>query len=1157
MTKQGSDTTSYFSEIGGDFKGTQGDNYGSITQYIITQKSGIDICKQNLRPGSPYLGLQKFNEGDKDKFFGRDRKILEFKEYFRERNALLLLGASGSGKSSLIQAGLIPTLKDEWGSQSKSLVFTPSNNPFKSFLNCLSRSIEVEDISSFDSEEDIFAQVFKSLRYETKWLIFIDQFEELFTRTKSTERALFVKSLYRLTERLREEKDSSTKIILAMRADFLDKFNDYPSLGNIHELYGSMLTKMGESDLRLAIAEPAARNGVIFENELVDQIINDFNQQEVSLPLLQYTLDKLWEKEKEDNSLQERVLRTETYYRLGGVQEALQQQADEIYYNKKNNKRYLISSNERKAADQIFLGLIELRGREPLSRKANKSEFLDSDIKESALEKLITNRLLVSAQNSESSTIEVAHEALLRSWKVILRLIEEQQEVIILRNRLYDDTEHWKGMVDRGSEKADLELWSGRKLEQILELQDSNLDLFDDTLRSFISASIAKRDRVEKEKQANQQKEEQRLRKESIRNRRIAFSAVSAGLVMAGLAVFTAIKSKEAVRENVSALAQTSESLLAFEYKKLDALFYSLVAGTRFKEARLRDPVLQQAVAGTLQQTIYYDRYQEDPFLSESNKLIGHSGDVSSVSLSPTDDLLVSASGDGTIKLWTPEGQLIQTLEDHEGPVNGVTFTSNGEVIASGSDDGTIKLWTPEGQLIQTLEDHEGPVTSVDFNPVDGTLVSGGADGTIKLWDKNGEVRLTLNGRSRNPANTAVTSVRFNPDGKAFVSASWGTIQVWAVDGRELQDLKAHNDRILGFSFSRGDSPAILASASGDNAIKIWRFDGKKLQRISGHNNYVYSAAFSPNGETIVSGSKDKTIKLWNLDGKELKTFEGHQEEVNSVSFDPDGKNIASGSSDGTIRLWNLDGQNLKTFEGDQGSIFSIDFSPDGKTIVSAGEDGSLKLWSLDGQNLQTFKGHQGIVYSVSFSPDGQTIASGGEDKNIWLWSLDGQNLQTFKGHQGIVFSVSFSPDGQTIASGSQDSTIRLWDLDGHERKVFFGHRAAVMNINFGPEGRILASASSDSQIKLWSLSGQELKTLNGHGFFTDEDREKDTHENTGSVYSVSFSPDGMSLLSASADQKMILWDFNLDALLEHGCSWLRDYIETNLRNENHRDICQ
>lgn len=284
----------------GDVLGVAGTNTGTVNIYISQTSSDTDIHAQKLIERSPYLGLSKFETKDRSKFFGRDIWINELTNHLKQKNVLLLLGASGSGKSSLIRAGLIPALEDQSGYEKLiNLTFVPDDNPFESFYaGLLSQNYKRSAAELAQTvQEDTLIKVVQSLKQDSQWLIFIDQFEELFTITPKQERDIFINSLIKLID----NGDNSVKIILTMRADFLDKLSPYLKLGKIHDSYGKMLTDMEDSDLRLAIAEPAARNGVTFEQGLIEQILADFHQQAGSLPLLQYTLNKLWKKDNKED----------------------------------------------------------------------------------------------------------------------------------------------------------------------------------------------------------------------------------------------------------------------------------------------------------------------------------------------------------------------------------------------------------------------------------------------------------------------------------------------------------------------------------------------------------------------------------------------------------------------------------------------------------------------------------------------------------------------------------------------------------------------------------------------------------------------------------------------------------------------------------------
>ncbi|MFM7909643.1 MAG: hypothetical protein ACKPA9_32210, partial [Microcystis sp.] len=402
--------------------------------------------------------------------------------------------------SSLVQAGLIPKLKDDFGANKLvNLTFVPDVNPFESFYGCLlaNRYKQSQAKLAQAVKEETLIKVVEELKNNSDlWFIFIDQFEELFTRTPKTERDIFIKSLIKLIE----NNDSLVKIVMTMRADFLDKLSPYPSLGKIHDQYSKMLTDMDESELRLAIAEPAARNGVIFEKGLINQIIADFYEQAGSLPLLQYTLDLLWQK----NHIQDRVLNIKTYQEIGGVTGALEKQADKIYSQ--------FNEKQRKAAEEIFLELISLEGEKAVSRRADKSSFEQEEMQGEVLYQLIDNRLLVSKGEDGKATVEVAHEALLRSWQVLQNLIREKEEIIVLRSRLYADAKQWDDLQKQDAVKASSELWGGSKLTRIVNLiKEKSLSNLDVVARKFINASYdyqKQREKIEAERKRREVKTE-------------------------------------------------------------------------------------------------------------------------------------------------------------------------------------------------------------------------------------------------------------------------------------------------------------------------------------------------------------------------------------------------------------------------------------------------------------------------------------------------------------------------------------------------------------------------------------------------------------------------------------------------------------------------
>lgn len=1166
----------------------------------------LDVSK------NPYRGLSPFQEEHHKLFFGRSELIEKLQNFVKTNPLTVVLGASGAGKSSLVKAGLIPELRKE---KTEKWYFMPPIRPGKTPLQALNnalKQIQLPEVEPQNSQHnlvmsiDVWAKKFPNF----KLLLFVDQSEEIITLCQDEdERKEFFQQILQAINAHRDK----LRVVLSLRSDFEPQVRDaglkfIPTGDNVGNtvLKGRwvngrfIVPAMTRKDLREAIEKPAETRVMYFQpHDLVEQLINEVADMPGALPLLSFALSELYLKylKRQRDAGNEgitidRALTEADYQDLGGVILSLTQRADEEY-------EALVKKNPAysQVIRDVMLRMVALGGGELARRQVPLSELeyppdRNSLVKE-VIEHFSTARLLVKGQDAEGNPyVEPAHDALVRGWERLLRWVKEEEESLILQRRLTPAAVDWK------SKQQPRFLWNVDPYLDVLQkevLSSQNNNWLNQLETEFARQSIKRR------------------RNKSITRWSLVNAAFLVLSSVAGIAINNAIDAQNRLLEASTAL---TEERLASKHE-LEALIEGIKAGERLKNMFpfvVREDTKMRVILAL--RKIVYDMRERNRLeghggavqsvaFSPGGEVIAsasadstiklwrrdgsilqtltkHKDGVFSVSFSLDGQILISASSDKTINLWQRQHNntftLLRSITDKEG-IAAVSLSPDKQTIATATNATargkyTVKLWYYNGKLLSTFPEHNDQVRDLNFSPDGQILASASLDKTIKLWNvKNYKLVNNIKGTEK------FFGVRFVDNQTIAVASADHTVQIWNLKGQQIRTLKGHTDDVLYLDVSRDGKT--IASTSSDRTVKIWNLkDGQKLQNIEITNEtinqasfspdskmialastdqsvYIWSRngmvsptilqgtslSFSPDSQIIVSGNKDGTVKLWHRDGKWWRTFKADNKKILKVNFSPDGKTIASVSKDGTLNLWNLKGELINTLKEDKNGVLGMSFSPDSKKIALANSDNTVKLWELDKKLtlLKTFVDHNKEVKSVSFSPDGKTIASASDDRTVKLWSLDGKLVKTFPGHEDAVLDVNFSPNGKMLATASSDMTVRIWDINNQLIKnIKNDEKKGFSKAKFSPSGETLISGSSDGEIKLWNLNGTLLATLQGDKTY---------------IFDVSFSQDGKIMGSAGYPEKVILWNLDLDDLLQHSCSWLHDYLK-NKSNVTPINIC-
>ncbi|WYL93733.1 MAG: hypothetical protein HEQ35_07505 [Gloeotrichia echinulata IR180] len=1083
----------------------------SIT--IVTHQQKIAAHAFEVKNECPYQGLKAFEAEQKEFFFGRKQVVRDILAKLSQKPFLPMIGASGSGKSSVVLAGLIPELLKNPGWRVIEPIkpgFEPLEELRTAFKQCFKQANKLKQFQTLSNNyPHNLPEIIENFPGAEKLLLVVDQFEEVFTVcADKEEKQRFIDLLTQVVD----ISDARLAVVITMRADFIEPCLHYESLTHLIQTQAVFMPPLTGVDLKETITEPAKLQGHSVEEALLLKILQDVKQEPGFLPLLEFALTKLWDKRDQEKH----QLTLEQYEKLAGLSGALNLHAENVYNYQDFEEESPTQQRTQQEKDWIrliFLRLLRtgegekdtrqrqakatilnIAGNDP-NQQQQLSELIDGE------GGLVKGRLLVTGKDEQGEAwIDLAHEALIEGWQTFREWRQQDRDLRRLSDRLADARREWLN-----KRKNDKYLMQGGLLAEVrdswqqlqLYLQSPQED------EDFYKRSDAEeKDRIAELERALT---ESRLREKAARIENLLPFQPLESLV---LAIQTMGENLEKLPQQILAPVQNSLS----QVTNKATVSIPLRGHKDVVRSVAISPDGLTIVSGGGDDTVRLWNRQGQPL---TEPLRGHEGEVYSVAISPDGQMIVSGGDDGTVRLWNRQGQpLTEPLRGHQGRVNSVAISPDGQTIVSGGDDGTVRLWNPQGQpLTEPLRGHEGWVYSVAISADGQTIVSGGEDGTVRLWNPQGQpLTEPLRGHE-----DAVISVAISPDGQTIVSGGRdNTVRLWNRQGQPLTEpLYGHEGGI--YSFAISPDGQTIVSGGGNGTVRLWNPQGQPLtEPLRGHQGRVYSVAISADGQTIVSGSGDNTVRLWNRQGQPLtEPLRGHEGEVYSVAISPDGQMIVSGGDDGTVRLWNRQGQPLtEPLRGHQGRVNSVAISADGQTIVSGGQDGTVRLWNRQGQPLtEPLRGHEDWVNSVAISLDGQTIVSGGQDGTVRLWNRQGQPLtEPLRGHEDGVNSVAISADGQTIVSGGDDGTVRLWNRQGQPlTEPLGGHEGEVYSVAISPDGQTIVSGGDDGTVQLWNRQGQPLtEPLRGH---------------EGWVNSVAISPDGQTIVSGGEDGTVRLWN--------------------------------
>jgi len=1057
---------------------------------------------------APYLGLLPFTPGDAKNFFGRERETEAFANRLRVQQLLAVVGPSGSGKSSFIQAGVIPALPPDW----HAITMRPGAAPLTGLANRLAHEGKRLEISSdVWRTPEIAADQLRTWAREcgSPILLVVDQFEELLTLCPDPqERSQFSRAIVAAAE----GSTGEVRIVLTLRDDFLIRAQQLPGLRDALGVGLQLLSTPAPEDLLRILLCPAQRAGYEFDDpELPAQMVKEVAEQPGALALLSFTGSKLWElRDRQFHRLSRRA-----YESLGGVGGALAQHAEATLSAMPFEQQGLVR--------EAFRHLVTAdRTRAVLSRKEMSQVLGGGPAAESALERLIHARLLTASDGEGGEDrIEVIHEALLTSWPRLVRWQQEDAESARMRHQLRAATRQWeerkrgKGLLWRKEALMEYRVWRSRYSGRLTESEEA-----------FAAASL---------REENRGRRTRRLllagafvmlaiglvavaRANRIAHQRLLASYEEQGrqLLLAGDPLRGIVYLEQAYREGADSPAL--RFLLGRATHALDVQVASLRHAGPVVDAHY-SPDGKRVVTASLDRTAKVWEADKGKLLAT---LSGHTDAVHSARFSPDSRWIVTSSSDGTAKMWdAARGELLGTL-DAGSPIQAPTladFSADGNIIVTAVGP-TAKVWDAHSLAeIASLRGHQKRIKMFAIDPKTNDILTYGQDGLLKRFEKSGHLLFGITAQLEDNYAQYVTPLALSPDGETVITGTVdGRVNVWnAKTGQRLFSVPSGSGFVRSTAI-RPDNQEFL-TATDEPAIRVWNMKtGAMTRLLQGHSTAVWSALYNTNGTQLLTTSGDTTARLWNTSwgGTEL-TFVGHTNTVVSADFSSDHKGLITASLDGTAKLWDKNRSPLLFDVYFSSSTITnhlryAQLSADGARLLSATTAGKVEIYDLAHSHSTSALSEPNRCCSrAAWSPE-ETQLAVTLDNTVSVFDVPAGTLRFTADVGSPISALAYSPDGALLAIGAANSCGRIFDArSGTIRLELKNLCGKTLALRFSSDGHYLLTGGDARRLVLWNVA-------DGTQVFSIEDFK-------GPIWGIAFSPDDSRFITASRDKRVIIWN--------------------------------